>query len=517
MALQPKLTRRRALQAGGAGALTLGLGACNDDLEPQVSHAEDAPNVVMILTDSTRRDFVSAYSGHDELANTPNIDALAKDSLLFDHAVPEAMPTGCVRRALITGMRSFPFRNWTVTPQLPPEPGWNEIYPYQPMFTETLSEAGVETAYVTDNPFLVGPRFVNFRRTLNMARPDYSQASYRAFNRPFKRPAPRSAIERYLFPKLSDSIEVQRLREYVGWNNLYRRRESDYSAARVIRSGMDVLDELKDKRPFFLGVDAFDPHESLDPPRVYLSRFARVKGSEKQGIIPIQPWDTPYSRVFDLGIDEETVERVRELYAAELTFVDRWIGRLLNKMADLGMLENTAVIYFSDHGLTLGEYGLLGKHAAYPNWPIYRVPYMIRHPDGKTRAGDKSQYFASTHDVAATVLGFMGVRQPGLMDGEDLSRMFEQVKPNQYKQPYDERPYFTAAYARYLFCGDGRWLLVTHSEKRRIRLFDTQADPEEVTNLADQNPEIVDRLWKVLEDEAGGTLPQFGDEGVMGG
>jgi arylsulfatase A-like enzyme len=506
------LTRRRALQAGGAGALALGLGACNDDLQAQISHGEDAPNVVLIVTDSTRRDFVSAYDDNvDELADTPNLAALARESLLFDNAVPEAMPTGTVRRALITGMRSFPFRNWQVTPNLPAEPGWNDIYPYQPMFTDVMSEAGVETAYVTDNPFLVGPRFVNFRRTLNMARPDYSQASYRSFNRPFKRPAPRSAIERYLFPKLSDSIEVQRLREYVGWNNLYRRRESDYSAARVVRSGMDALDELKDKRPFFLGVDAFDPHESLDPPRVYMSKFARVKGSEKQGIIPIQPWDTPYSRVHHLGISEETVERVRELYAAELTFVDRWIGRLLNKMDDLGLMDNTAVMYLSDHGLTLGEYGLLGKHAAYPNWPIYKVPYMIREPGGKKLAGERSPYFASTHDVASTLLGFQGIRAPGLMDGEDLSRLFDG------KKPHEERPYFTAAYARYLICGDGRYVLIAHSERRRIRLFDTETDPEEVVNIADQNPEIVDRLWRVLEEEAGGTLPQFGDEMVMGG
>ncbi|MEX1142055.1 MAG: sulfatase [Thermoleophilaceae bacterium] len=510
MALRGRVTRRQALQAGGAGALALGLGACNDELEAQVSHAEDAPNTLLIVTDSTRRDFVSAYDGHDPLADTPNIDALAKDSLLFDAAVPEAMPTGTVRRALITGMRSFPFRNWTVTPSLPAEPGWNDIYPYQPMFTETMSEAGIETAYVTDNPFLIGPRFVNFRRTLDMARPDYSQASYRGFNRPFKRPAPRSAIERYLFPKLSDSVEVQRLREYVGWNNLYRRRESDYAAARVVRSGMDLLDDLKDKRPFFLGVDVFDPHEALDPPRVYMSKFDRIKGSEKQGIIPIQPWDTPYSRVQNLGIDEETVERVRELYAAELTFADRWIGRLLNKMDDLKLLDNTAVIYLSDHGLTLGEYGILGKHAAYPNWPIYKVPYMVRHPEGK-RAGETSDYFASTHDVASTLLGFMGVRKPGLMDGEDLSRLFDG------KEPHEERPYFTAAYGRYLICGDGRWLLVTHSERVRLRLFDTQSDPEERRNVADQNPEIVDRLWRVLEEEAGGTLPQFGDDFVMGG
>jgi hypothetical protein len=60
-------------------------------------------------------------------------------------------------------------------------------------------------------------------------------------------------------------------------------------------------------------------------------------------------------------------------------------------------------------------------------------------------------------------------------------------------------------------------VLIAHSEKRRIRLFDTEVDPEEVVNIADQNPEIVDRLWRVLEEEAGGTLPQLGDEMVMGG
>ena len=54
----------------------------------------------------------------------------------------------------------------------------------------------------------------------------------------------------------------------------------------------------------------------------------------------------------------------------------------------------------SDHGLTLGEHGILGKHAARAQWHIYHVPAMIRHPEGK-RAGETSDFFASTHDLAA--------------------------------------------------------------------------------------------------------------------
>ena len=202
---------------------------------------------------------------------------------------------------------------------------------------------------------------------------------------------------------------------------------------------------------------------------------------------------------------------MRELYAAELTFVDRWIGRLLNKMDDLGLMDNTAVMYLCDHGLTLGEYGLLGKHAAYPNWPIYRVPYMIREPGGKKLAGEKSQYFASTHDVASTLLGFQGIRAPGLMDGEDLSRLFDG------KKPYDD--------ARLLH----RLLRPLPDLRRRpLRADRAQreaADPplrhrdrsgggrqHRRAEPGDRRPAV-----GVLEQEAGGTLPQFGDEMVMGG
>ena len=77
------------------------------------------------------------------------------------------MPTGPARRALLTGVRSFPFRNYVPTPGLPVGPGWIPIPDFQPIVTEVMGEAGIETAYCTDNPFLIGPRFANFRRTLD--------------------------------------------------------------------------------------------------------------------------------------------------------------------------------------------------------------------------------------------------------------------------------------------------------------------------------------------------------------
>lgn len=504
-------TRRDVLKAGGAGAMALGVAGCaTDDFETELERDPDAPNVLMIVTDSTRVDYIGAYNAKS-IAKTPNIDALAGDSLRFTMAVPEAMPTGPVRRAVLTGQRGFPHRDWVLTKGLPEEPGWTPIGDHQPIFTEMLGNAGISTAYCTDNPFLVSPRFANFRRTLDIARPDYSQGAYRAFNKPFERPAQRSEIERYLLPNLSDTVEVQRLRDHVGWNALFRRRERDYSAARVMRLGMQVLDTQEKGKPFFLAVDSFDPHEPFDAPRAYnvqISGSAR-KGIQKQGINPIQPFDTPSNRLETVEIDEETLELIREMYAAELTYADKWIGRLLNKLADSGLDENTMVMYFSDHGLTLGEHGIIGKSTANPHYHIYHVPYLIRDPQ-KRLAGKTSDYFASTHDVARTVLSNFGVRAGGMMDGEDLTVLFDGKDP-------PPRPYFTAVYADYVIAGDGRHVLISNIDGKARRLYDTLKDPGELKDISADNPAIVDTLWQALNDEAGGTLPMFGKDFVLGG
>ena len=146
-------------------------------------------------------------------------------------------------------------------------------------------------------------------------------------------------------------------------------------------------------------MDAFDPHEPLDAPQAFQLAAGSPKGIETQGITPIQPFETPYSWAVDVDVDDPTLQRVRELYAAEITFVDEWIGRLMNELDDQKLLDETVVYYISDHGLTLGENGILGKHGARAQWHIYHVPCMIRHPEGKL-AGETSDYFASTHDMA---------------------------------------------------------------------------------------------------------------------
>ena len=189
--------------------------------------------------------------------------------------------------------------------------------------------------------------------------------------------------------------------------------------------------------------------------------------------------------------------------------IDQTIGPLLNLHDDLRLAESTVDYYLTDHGIMLGEHGLMGKANSMLGKEIHAVPYVIRHPEGK-RAGETSDYFASTHDVAPTMLSFQGLTVPGRMDGEDLTVMFEGADP-------PERAYWTTAYADHVAAGDGRWLLIADNQGKKRRLFDTEEDPDEEKDVAGENPDVVGRLWHNVLDDAGGTMPVFGETGVVSG
>ena len=134
---------------------------------------------------------------------------------------------------------------------------------------------------------------------------------------------------------------------------------------------------------------------------------------------------------------------------------------------------------------------------------------MIRHPLAGA-AGEATDYFASTHDVAPTLLSFQGITVPGRMDGEDLTVMFDGADP-------PERRYWTTCYADHVAAGDGRYLLIADNQGEEKRPFDTEDDPDEEDDVASDNPEVVARLWGNIVDDAGGTMPVFGKTGVITG
>lgn len=501
------LSRRDLLRAGGVGAAGLaGAGAlvyATSEEDPEVVQAREIPpNVVVIVIDNLRADHVGAYGS--KRVKTPSIDALARDSVRFTRSRPEAFPTVAARRAILTGRRSFPFRDWKLDPDLPPGPSWSAPPGKQPTFLDLLRQAGYSTAYVSDNPWILSRPFDLFRRRLDFAEGVTGQVPAR---RGPRRRAPDSEVRRYVARAQLGTLAESRTREYLGANKA-ERREDEYGAAQVFRAASEYLGRASRRlQPFALVVDAFTPHEPFDPP----PRFIDMYGDpDYAGADPIQGFAPPIGKVEELGPRGlGLLRRVQDLYAAEVSFTDRWMGNFLGELDRLKLADETMVLLLSDHGVLLGEHGFVGKTGSQAYREVIDVPWMLRHPE-RRGAGTTSDFFASTHDVAPTALAAAGLAPPGAMDGEDLGVVAEGGKP-------PERSVFTASYDDSVVAGDGRWLLLADNLGIEKRLYDTRRDPGEQVDVASRRPGAVRRLWNAVLEDAGGTLPRFGPTGVISG
>jgi arylsulfatase A-like enzyme len=495
------LSRKEFLALAGAGALgasLLGAGCSITERLPnlpgRLPGGGEGSNVVLVVIDSLRKDHVGAYG--NPWIKTPNLDALAKESLRFERAYPESLPTICARRAVHTGMRSWPFKDW-VAPKGEDIilQGWQPIPEGQAHLAEILKENGYTTMFETDTMHQFKPSY-NFQRGFDVF--DFIRGQTTDNYRPnwtFSRERVRDAL-------MKGNLSAMRAQMRQYWANVEgqlvpeRQSEEDWFAPRVFTGAMELMEAAKEEKPFFLVVDSYDPHEPWDTPEGYVSLYDDPYDGEE-----------PYSTIYGSSdyLTERELKRMKARYAAEVTMVDRWLGNFLDKMEELDLSENTLLLLISDHGVAHGEHGYTGK-PSYVLWPeVTDIPFLIRHPGGNG-AGDTSDYYASTHDVTPTVLGFLGIEPPEQMDGQDLSVLLDGGEP-------EERAHFSLGYNDHAWARDDDYAMFAKNDGSEAYLFDLREDPNMDRNIASSNQDLLNRMWNdyVLED-AGGPLPKYGNE-----
>jgi arylsulfatase A-like enzyme len=488
--LQERLTRKDFLKVvgtGTAGLALLGASAATSGCS-YLPEGGSKVNFVVVIVDSLRRDHVGAY-GNDWI-KTPNLDALAKECLLFTRSYPESIPTIPARRAIHTGVRTWPFRDWHPVSDDDFKPyGWAPVPEGQTVLAEVLSTEGINTNIVTDNLHLYRASY-DFQRGFDTF--DYIRGQERDQYRPMMSVSDAQVDKATVAGNDADMRE--KMRQYLA-NTRYRKTEENWFAPQVFTSAGDYLEHVREAQPFFLLVDSFDPHEPWDPPRKYVDLYGDPDYSGREPTVP------NYSDAS--WITEEELNRMPALYAAEVTMTDAWRGRFLERMEELALMENTLLILLSDHGACLGEHNDTGK----PYWALYPeltdTIFMMRHPQGKG-AGKRSDYFASTHDVAPTILAMLGIERPQQVEGTDLSPVFEG------KDPEQKREHFTLGYNNYVWARDEEYVMFSTNTGDDAKLYDVRQDPGMQKNLAGKHPETVKRMFAdyVLKD-AGGPLPNY--------
>lgn len=450
------------------------------------SERPQAPNVLLLCTDQQRYDAMGAY-GNDEI-DTPNLDRLAAQGVLFEHCYVQNPVCGPSRGSLMTGRYVHAHGLWANGVGLPAD---------EQLFSRSLADAGYDCGLV--GKFHVGgacyggrlePRLDDGFRVFRWAHDPYRGSSENQY-------------QRWLQTVRPDIYEVA---IDAGSETGFDTMPTEVHYSRWIgNETVDFINRSRDKgKPFFFVANFFDPHHGFGAPKEYLDRYRakdlRRPVTRDQELAGKPPILTDASHASYAGhargytsYTADELQDVRAAYYAMVSLVDDEVGRILDALDDAGLADDTLVVFTSDHGEMLGDHQLMLKGPMMYDCAV-RVPLVLRWPAGLpagTRRADLVQWI----DVSATVLDAAQV--PALPRGQGasllpLARDDAGARPRgwalcEYRNsghPYDPPVHDT-------MLRHDRWKIVVFhgppsTERERAgELYDLQEDPRELTNLWD--------------------------------
>jgi len=452
----------------------------------------DRPNIVFVVSDTLRTAYLGCYGNPD--IRTPNLDAFAADSAVFDAAYPESLPTIPVRRALHTGRRAYPFRDYRPIPwDIVYLPGWQPMADEESTLAEDLAGAGYHTGFVTDTlPY--------FQPGLNFTR-GFWQWEYIRGQQQDRWLSPALVSDERL-ARYGDPADIRGQGPYGtvlrhAANTLNVRTEQDTTTWQTFDWGMQFIRHNGPLQPFYLLVDCFDPHEPWEAPDKYYRMYADPSYTGKT---------CPHTRYCPAeGVyDEDQVRDIMAHYCGLVTLVDTCFGRLMNELDNLGLRENTCVAFISDHGTNFvhdNPQGVIGKpsYALYPG--TMHLPLMIRFPDG-AGAGQRYDELVYNIDATATLYDIASVAPSQQLDGQSLLPVVE-------GEGFSAREYLTSRYDNTCWYRDDRHWAIVDADGTPKAVFDLQDDPECMNNVLQSRAGVAAGAWQWMVADAGGQIPMY--------
>lgn len=441
-------------------------------------------NIVCICLDTFRNDIVGPGKKMSHV-RTPYLDDFYANGVAFEGAYGEGQPTLQMRRGFFTGCRSFPWSyNFDRRGHWHHAPGWHKIPPHQDTMAEILLGHGYYTGMIADVYHMFKPT-MNYSR--GFATLDFIRGQESDNWKPVVPALIEDEMKKYARPPINWTKHAV-LSQYVA-NMQGREGEDDYLCARVATSACEWLEAARHNSPFFLWVGMFDPHEPWDPPTRYADEYC----PDYEGIDPIMP-----GALYDHGYEptEKDLQRVKALYMGEATFVDKQVGRIFEKLSDLGLWDDTIVVVLSDHGTELMDHTKFGKGGG--NMRTYNTGFLwyMHHPDGPS--GKVIDSYVQSHDLMPTLMGLVDL--PCRCEGMD-------VWPLVTGEADVLRPHIVNGWAAFAtgnapaYCSvmDGEWLYAcplggAEAEEMLFRL------PDQDTNLVEQHSDVVADARRKIEE-----------------
>ena len=425
---------------------------------------DSRPNILLILTDQQRGDCLG-IDGHPVL-QTPNLDWLAHSGTRFSRGYSECPSCIPARRVLMSGQA--PAANGIVGYK-----GRTEWSPPHTLAGE-LSRAGYQTEMVGKLHLYPRRRRYGFDH-IHLAESTRGQDNEYAD---------------WLFEGGAVPIEAGTAHGVSpnGWvGRPHFLPEQKTHTFWCVSQAIDFIRRRDPSAPFFLNVSFIDPHPPLTPPQFYYDRYI----NSDLPMPVVGDWAPEFSEpekgadlnASVLSLDEHTMRCCRAAYYGMINHVDDQVGRLVNHMRDHKVLNNTFILFASDHGEMLGDHNMFRK--TYPYEASARIPLFARAPH---ETGYPAEITTAApvglQDLMPTLLDVGGVSIPGSVTGQSLLTLMRGQAGGWRDVLHGEH----AGCYRYEdgmhYLVDGHVKYVWYSQTGQERLFNLDEDPNELRDLS---------------------------------
>ncbi|MDA1162512.1 MAG: sulfatase-like hydrolase/transferase [Planctomycetota bacterium] len=415
----------------------------------------DRPNVLLIVSDDQRPDTIAALG--NKIIRTPNLDQLVREGTAFTRATcgnPICTPS---RAEILSGCSSF--RSGVIDFGKP-------INPELPLMARWFADAGYRTSYVGKWHNDGAPIERGYLRTNGL---------YRGGGGKWYKPQvdwvgrPVTGYRGWIFQSDDGTLFPDR---GVGLTSDISEKFAD--------AAIELLGQSSD-RPFFLHVNFTAPHDPLMVHPDFADMYDAAQMPLPNNFAAKHPFDHGN---FD-GRDEQlfawprTPEETRgELaaYYAVISHMDAQIGRILKALSKSGELENTIIVFSSDHGLGLGSHGLRGKQSMYEH--TIGVPLVMRGPG--ISQGKRLATQCYLRDLFPTLCDLVGIEGPGeKIDGRSLLPAISGKK----SQVHPFVVGYFRTFQRMIRYDD--WKYIEYPAANKVQLFHISEDPDELRDLSD--------------------------------